>query len=144
MLDTRLIGYWSDEVLYVGDMETNDIAFGHDGSGFSYWARVGGVFTVKRFTWNIDNQRLQIRFTCRLSGTWTVHLGHIRHYVTGERGCSSAWAAPYRISRADDALGNPTTVLTLDRRIGVGGQRFAYLRDTIEDPTRKRHKRRPP
>jgi hypothetical protein len=49
--DARLLGYWSDDVLYQGDMEVAEIAFAPHESGWIYWARDGGVFTVDRFVW---------------------------------------------------------------------------------------------
>jgi hypothetical protein len=51
VLDARLVGKWSDDVLYLGSMEDAAIVFRSNGSGWSYWARAGGVISLHRCGW---------------------------------------------------------------------------------------------
>lgn len=136
VIDSQLVGYWSDEVLYLGDMEANDVGFRTDGSGFTYWTRVGGVFEVGRFRWHIDSHgRLSVRFLRRLSGTWTVRGDDIRHRVDRESASRSTGATAYVVKTGRDVFGNPATLLVLSRPIGLGGSQFAFKNGGADDPT---------
>ncbi|MEV6910756.1 hypothetical protein [Amycolatopsis sp. NPDC051071] len=37
-MDGRLVGLWSDRVLYPSDVESAELAFRADGSGWLYWS----------------------------------------------------------------------------------------------------------
>ncbi|MDQ2810440.1 MAG: hypothetical protein M3Z75_00790 [Actinomycetota bacterium] len=68
MLDERLIGYWSDKHVYMGIMEAADIAFRSDGTGWTFWTRDGGSFSVTRFDWHTDASRLTLNMQEHLYG----------------------------------------------------------------------------
>ena len=146
MSDTRLLGYWSDDVLYQGDMEVAEIAFAPHESGWIYWARDGGVYAVDRFVWHTTGrQRLELRTHLHLSGTWTVRGGHIYHRVDEQSGCNDALSFAYTIGAGRDAIGGRVTVLELDRPVfeGVIGERFAFKHGGVrekDDPTRRRRR----
>jgi len=144
--DARLLGYWSDDVLYQGDMEVAEIAFAPHESGWIYWARDGGVFTVDRFVWHTTGRRrLECRIHRSLSGTWTVREGHVYHSVDEQSRCNDALSFAYTIGVGRDAIGGQVTVLELDRPVSVGviGERFAFKHGGVrgkDDPTRRRRR----
>jgi hypothetical protein len=73
VLDERLVGYWSDQDLYQGAMEAAEIAFRPDGTGWTYWSRAGGAFSVYRFTWHTtEGRQLSLALHHELSGTWDL------------------------------------------------------------------------
>lgn len=141
MLDERLAGYWSDEDLYQGAMEAADIAFRPDGTGWTYWSRDGGTFLVYRFTWHTtEDHRLTLTLHQQLSGTWDLAGHATRHRVTSQAASGQQIALTYQITRGQNALRKPATLLKLDQEISAGtiGDRFAFKRelaDTEHDPT---------
>ena len=147
MSDGRLLGYWSDDVLYQGSMEAADIAFAPHEAGWIYWARDGGVFTVDRFTWHTTGRRrLQLRTHRCLSGNWTVREGRVYHRVDEQYRCNDTMSFAYTIGVGRDATGDAVTVLELDRPVSVGtvGERFAFKHGGVrgkDDPTRQRRRR---
>jgi hypothetical protein len=140
VLDARLVGLWSDADLYQGSMEEAVVVFRPDGSGWTYWARDGGVFSVHRFGWRTAaTSRLHLRFRQRRSGTWTVRGHEVRHQVDRQHAHDSELALAYTINAGQDLFGNPATLLELDQPLIVGtvGDRFALKHNNthIEDPT---------
>jgi len=136
VLDTRLVGYWSDEALYQGAMEAADIAFRPDGTGWTYWSRFGGAFFVLRFSWHTtDGRSLTLDLDQELSGTWDLHRHTIRHHVDSQATCGKQLVLAYTITAGQDTLKRPATLLELDQRISLGtiGDRFAFKRGLAQD-----------
>ncbi|NED96387.1 hypothetical protein G1H11_13835 [Phytoactinopolyspora alkaliphila] len=138
MIDTDLLGYWSDDGRRSGAAEANDMAFRDDGSGFTYWARiVGGTFTVERFTWLVDaGGRLQIRFNELLYGNWVVENGQIVHRVENT---SPATDIPrefqittYSVTSGTSMFGKRITSLKLDVLIHLGAQVYYYKHNDVD------------
>jgi hypothetical protein len=139
VLDARLVGRWSDDVLYLGSMEDAAIVFCSNGSGWSYWARAGGVFSLHRFGWRTaGGSRLHLRLRQVLSGTWTLQGREIRHCVTSRYSDDTELPLVYTIKVGQDVFGNTATLLELDRPVipGTVGDRFALVHsdDHVEDP----------
>jgi hypothetical protein len=141
VLDERLVGYWSDEDLYQGDMEAADIAFRSDGTGWTYWSRDGGSFYVLRFGWHTDASRdLTLDLHENLSGAWDLRDHTTVHRVASRTPHDKQIVLAYEITEAQNILRKPATLLQLDRQISMGtiGDRFAFKRDlasTEHDPT---------
>jgi hypothetical protein len=140
VFDAHLEGVWSDGPLYQGSMESAAMVFRPDGSGWTYWARIGGVFSVHRFGWRTDSHRqLHVRLRHHLSGTWAVHDDEIRHHVDSQHTRDTHVVLTYTINPGQDISGNPATVLDLDRPVipGTLGDRFAlkHSHTRVEDPT---------
>jgi hypothetical protein len=140
VLDARLVGLWSDDVLYQGSMEEAAVVFRANGSGWTYWARDGGVFSVHRFGWRTAaTSRLHLRFHQQRSGTWTVRGDEVRHHVDRQGTRDTERALTYTINAGRDLFGSPVTLLELDQFVIVGtvGDRFARKHSNmhIEDPT---------
>jgi hypothetical protein len=142
VLDGRLVGYWSDEDLYQGVMEAADIAFRADGTGWTYWSRIGGTFYVHRFGWHTAADRhLTLDLHQELSGTWHLEDHTTQHRVRSQAPCHQQIILAYQITAGQNALRKPATLLELDQRIRAGtiGDRFAFKREltqTEHDPTR--------
>jgi hypothetical protein len=141
VLDERLVGLWSDEDLYQGDMEAADIAVRSDGTGWTYWSRDGGSYYVLRFGWHTDaNLDLTLDLHENLSGIWDLS-GHMtEHRVASRTPHDKQIVLAYKITQAQNILRKPATLLQLDRQISMGtiGDRFAYKRElaaTEYDPT---------
>jgi hypothetical protein len=135
-LDEGLIGYWSDEPLYQGAMEAADIAFRPDGTGWTNWSRDGGTFHVYRFSWHTPaSDQLTLALGQELSGTWDVQSHTTRYHVQSQTSCSRQIELAYQIRPGQDALEEPTKLLQLDKpiRLGVIGDRFAFMRELAED-----------
>ena len=129
--DQQLVGYWSDEPLYQGAMESADVAFRADGTGWMYWSRSGGPFEVVRFGWHTRADRqLAIRLRQRLSGTWYLVGQAVRHRVLDRAALTESIALTYDISGGQNVRREPATLLTLSQRLRLGtiGDRFAYQR----------------
>src|SRR5829696_3533148 len=115
-------------------------------SGWIYWARDGGVFTVDRFVWHTTGRRrLELRIHRSLSGIWTVREGHVYHSVDEQSRCNDALSFTYTVGVGRDAIGGQVTVLELDRPVSVGviGERFAFEHGGVrgeDDPTRRRRR----
>jgi hypothetical protein len=120
-------------------MESAAIVFRPDGSGWIYWARVG-VFSVHRFGWQTTSDlQLHLRLLHHLWGTWTVQEHEIAHHVDSHHTTDTKLVLTYAINSGHDVLGDPATLLQLDRPVipGTVGDRFA-LKDSdtrVEDPT---------
>jgi hypothetical protein len=126
--DARLVGYWSDEALYQGAMEAASIAFRPDGTGWTYWSRVGGTFSVHRFGWHTTaDQQLTLDLREQLSGSWHVAGHTTQHHVTSQAARGKRIVLGYRIRAGHDVLGRPATLLEADQPISPGtiGDRFA-------------------
>jgi len=135
MLDTRLVGYWSDEDLYLGAMEAADIAFCPDGSGWTYWSRDGGGFSVLRFRWHTtDDRQLALELHEQMSGNRELEGRRTRHHVTSKAACDTNIVVAYEIRAGQDLFGTPATLLEADRPISRGtiGNRFALKRDLAD------------
>jgi hypothetical protein len=136
VLDERLVGYWSDEDLYQGDMEAADIVFRRDGTGWTYWSKIGGPFVVYRFTWHIAaDGRLSLALNQQLAGTWNLQGETIHHRVTSTAASDRMVLLIYEIRAGQDVLGRPATLLNVDHpiRLGTVGDRFALKRELLED-----------
>jgi hypothetical protein len=135
VLDTHLVGYWSDESLYQGAMEAADIAFRHDGSGWAYWSRDGGGFFVLRFGWHIAEGRLVLDLREKLSGTWVLEGRATRHRVTSQAASDGEIVVAYEIRAGQDAFGRPATLFEVGQPISRGtiGDRFAFKRELAVD-----------
>jgi hypothetical protein len=136
VIDTSLVGYWSDDIMYSGAMEANDLTFRADGSGFTYWARIGDVFEVDRFDWHVTAEgNLRIHLTRMLTGTWTVQDNSIHHRVQIEDGIDNVHETSYAVAAGRDVFGNDVTTLTLHQPILPTAAVFALRKDAQEDPT---------
>jgi hypothetical protein len=136
VLDERLVGYWSDEDLYQGDMEAADIVFRHDGTGWTYWSKFGGPFVVYRFTWHTAaDGRLTLVLHQQLAGTWNLQGDTFRHRVTSRAASDRTVLLIYAIRPGQDVFGRPATLLNVDHPISLGtiGDRFALKRELLED-----------
>jgi hypothetical protein len=147
VLDHRLTGYWSDEPLYLGAMEAAEIAFRGDGIGWTYWSRFGGAFEVLRFSWRTaEGRRLTIDLHKLLSGTWDLAGHAVRHHISDQTRRDEQIVLTYDLTTGQNVLGEPATLLTVNRPIVIGtiGERFAFRRElaqTEEDPTVHIHHR---
>jgi hypothetical protein len=144
VLDGRLVGYWSDDELYQGAMEAADIAFRADGTGWTYWSRIGGTFYVYRFRWHTAAGRhLTLGLHEELSGTWHLAGSRIRHRTDSQTARDRQVVLAYRITAGQNVLRKPATLLDLDQPISSGtiGSRFALKRalaQTEHDPATRR------
>jgi len=135
VIDTRLVGYWSDRDLYLGSPEDSDIAFRPNGSGWAYWSKWGGVFMVLRFAWHTTaDARLVLRLRRELSGSWYLEDSRIKHRVEDQQSGQGNLAVAYEISQQTDAYGRSARAVKFSQQISpsVIGDRFAYIR-TITD-----------
>jgi hypothetical protein len=144
VLDTRLVGYWSDKNLYQGTMEAADIAFRPDGTGWAYWSRIGGGFFVLRFSWDTPKDwQLVLGLREELSGRWRAERHTVRHRVTSQIACDTKIVLTYKIRAGQDVLGRPATLLEAGQPISRGtiGDRFALERELAgdeQDPAARR------
>lgn len=131
MPDARLVGYWSDNQLYPGDMEGTDIAFCADGTGWTYWSNAAGAFEILRFRWHARGSALALHIREYVSGTWHLEGSTVRHSQEDRREQDERVFPGYRITAGQNAAGDPATVLTFDQHVihGVGSDRFARERE---------------
>jgi hypothetical protein len=140
-VDDKLIGYWSDQPVYQGDMEAADLAFRSDATGWTYWSRDGGGFDVYRFSWHTSGQRqLTLAMEQELSGTWDLHGQTTQYHVESLSACDDQVVLGYQIRDTRDVFKLPARLLELDQPISPGtiGDRFAFRRELAEnerDPT---------
>lgn len=135
MVDTDLVGYWTDNVMYARSAETNELAFRGDGSGYAYWMHVEGLFTIQNFTWRTDPPgTLHLQFTDNLTGSWHIAGDDLDHRVEAEEPDDAAFTTAYTIIDAEDALGMPATILTLERT-QVGTRKLVHRRYDPDEPT---------
>ena len=135
VLDGRLAGYWSDNDLYQGAMESADVAFRPGGTGWTYWSRSGGPFTVMRFSWSTTVAgQLTLNLRDVQSGTWVLRDRAVRHRVNSQEPCDDQIEVAYEVKAGRNVSGNPVTLLQFERRLRVGtiGDRFALLRDLTD------------
>ncbi len=138
-MDERLIGLWSDRALYPSDVESAELAFRADGSGWLYWSSWSSAFTVSRYTWKVPRQgSLAMTFHHTLDGTWSIDDGITRHDVEAEEPDETLVEIGYGIVPGEDPLGYPVTLLSLDRPLDdhLAGSRFAWVQapETFSDP----------
>lgn len=141
VLDPRLLGYWSDQDLYQGAMEAADIAFGADGTGWTYWSRDGGTFYVLRFRWHTAHRQLTLHMHMRLSGMVGREGSGFRHRVDYQAARHQILVLTYEVAAGQNLFSKPATLLALGRPISPGtiGARFALQRELADDdhdPTR--------
>jgi hypothetical protein len=131
MLDARLAGYWSDKDLYLGGMEGTDIAFGADGTGWTYWSNAAGAFEILCFTWEAHGAALAIHVDEYASGTWTLDGGRVTHHQRDRREEDEHISVGYQITAGQTAVGAPATVLRFDQHVirGVASNLFALERE---------------
>lgn len=124
MLDARLMGRCRGDVLDLGAMEAADVTFGPDGGGWAQWSRIGGAFSVLRFSWHTTTDgQLTLAVCEQLSGIDEQGAREVERRTDRDQPIRMA----YRIASDHDALGRPATVLELGKEISPGtiGDRFA-------------------
>jgi hypothetical protein len=147
VMDSRLVGYWSDKNLYQGGMKAADIAFRPDGKGWAEGSNAAYGFVILRFTWHAAERRQLTLHLCEeLSGTWHWEGRTLRYRVTSRHACDTKIVLAYKIRRGRDALGRPATLLEAGQRISPGeiGDRFAFERELgrhERDPAVRRSRR---
>jgi hypothetical protein len=138
LIDTDLLGYWSDDGRRSGAAEANDMAFRNDGSGFTYWVRiVGGTFTVERFSWFVDAAgRLQIMFNELLYGDLVVQDGQIVHRVENTSPATDIprehQVTDYSVTSGTSMFGKRITTLKLDVLIHLGAQMYYFKHNDVD------------
>jgi hypothetical protein len=147
VMDEHLVGLWSDRMLFPSDVESAELAFRADGTGWLYWSSWSGAFTVLRYTWAITAPgTLALKFHRTVEGTWTIDDGVTRHDVDSEAAKDSLVEVGYLIAPAEDPMGNPVNLLSLDRPLDdhLAGARFAHVeRDPLIEPGADDPKRGP-
>jgi hypothetical protein len=136
MGSSRLAGYWTDKILYPGDMEASDVAFRPDGVGWVYWYNAAGAFTVLRFAWrDTEGKRLTLDLKGEASGSWRMDGSTVSHHVDRQTVSFERLAMTYEVVAGQDAAGSPVTILDFDRHVivGVTGSRFALERKIAHD-----------
>ncbi|WP_410656904.1 hypothetical protein [Amycolatopsis sp. lyj-112] len=138
-MDERLIGLWSESTLYPNDVESAELAFRWNGSGWLYWSSWSTSFSVSRYTWSAFTPgTLVLKFHCELDGTWSIEDGVVRHDVESEEERGSLVKVGYEVVPGEDPLGNTLTVLSLDRPLHdhLAGSRFAWVEQSgpLSDP----------
>ncbi|MFJ8913553.1 hypothetical protein [Amycolatopsis sp. NPDC102389] len=138
MTDERLTGLWSDEIVHPGSVESVDLAFRDDGSGWLYWSSWSTEFAVSRFKWASPGV-LVLKFHRTLGGTWSIEDGVTRHEVESDEKDESTLEVGYEIAPGEDPFGNPVTLLSLDRALDeyLAGSRFAWVEnpESLSDPS---------
>ncbi|WP_340684505.1 hypothetical protein LCL61_39795 [Amycolatopsis coloradensis] len=138
MTDERLAGLWSDEILHPGSVESVDLVFRRDGSGWLYWSSWSTEFAVSRFTWATAGE-LVLKFHRTLEGTWSIDNGVTRHDVESNEKEESVIEVGYEIAPGEDPFGTPVTLLSLDRPLTehLAGSRFAWAEkpESLSDPS---------
>ncbi|OLZ56970.1 hypothetical protein [Amycolatopsis keratiniphila] len=138
MTDERLVGLWSDEIVHPGSVESVDLAFLDNGSGWLYWSSWSSEFAVSRFTWATPDE-LVLNFHRALGGTWSIEDGVTCHEVESDEKEESVIRLGYEIAPGEDPFGNPVTLLSLDRPLDdhLAGSRFARVEKTesLSDPS---------
>ncbi len=134
MLDARLVGYWSDEPLYLGAMEATDIAFRADGTGWTYWSNAGG-FEIVRFGWQATGPSLVLHMREYVGGSWHLDGGTVIHQQREQSARDEQVPVGYEITAGRNVFGDPATVLQFDRHVlrGVSSNRFALQRELADD-----------
>jgi hypothetical protein len=136
VLDTRLVGYWSDKHLYLGSMEGADVAFRPDGYGWVHWSNFGGGFFIMRFSWDVgESGQLTLATHEELSGTWRRERHTPRYRVSTQEACDTKTVLAYEIRQGQDVLGRPAVLLETGQPISLGtvGSRFAFERELAGD-----------
>jgi hypothetical protein len=136
MLDEHLVGYWSDEAMYMGSMEAADIAFRSDGTCWTYWTRDGGSYYVVRFGWHTDaSGNLILDLHEQLHGIREPFNHTGPHRVSEQRSRHERISLAYEITAGHNAFRDPATLLRFDQKISVGtiGDRFAFKRELVRD-----------
>ncbi|MFC9258138.1 hypothetical protein ACFWMR_37055 [Amycolatopsis thailandensis] len=139
-MDERLIGLWSDRMLFPSDVESAELAFRGDGSGWLYWSSWSTEFTVSRYTWAAFTPgTLALKFHRTVNGTWSIDDGVTRHDVESDEKEESVIEVGYRIAPGEDPFGSPVTLLSLDRPLDdhLAGSRFAWVEkpESLNDPS---------
>ncbi|WP_236004512.1 hypothetical protein [Amycolatopsis pittospori] len=139
-MDERLLGLWSDEILHPSRVESVDLAFHDDGTGWLYWSSWSTEFSVARYTWTTTAEKnLGLRFHRTLGGTWSVDDDITHHHVEADEQEESAVDVGYDIAPGEDPFGNPITLLILARPLHghLAGSRFGRVENprSLDDPT---------
>ncbi len=138
--DDRLTGLWSDEILHPSDVESVDLTFRADGSGWLYWSSWSTEFSVSRYTWTASTTgNLVLRFHRTLGGTWSIDDGVTHHEVESDEREESVVDVGYEIAPGEDPFGEPIILLTLARPLHdhLAGSRFAWVEkpESLSDPS---------
>lgn len=139
-MDERLVGLWSDQILHPSRVESVDLAFRDDGSGWLYWSSWSTGFSVTRYTWTTSAAGdLVLRFHRILGGMWSLDDGVTHHYIESDEQEQSVVDVGYDIAPGEDPFGNPIILLTLARplREHLAGSRFAWVEkpESLNDPS---------
>lgn len=134
MLETGLVGYWSDKHLYPGDMEATDIAFCADGTGWTDWTNAAQAFEIMRFRWQASGSTLVLHLHEYVSGTWNLDGGTAPRQQRDRHALDEQIPLGYEITEGQNAVGGPATVLQFDRHVilGVSSNRFAFERELAD------------
>jgi hypothetical protein len=148
MLEPEIAGYWTEKYLDPGGMESADIAFSCDGTGWVYWSNAAGAFEVLRFSWHAPEVgQLTIRIYEYASGTWQLDGHEATHVTRGRARRDDHITVDFTITDGSDAVGNPAIVLNFGQPIihGLTGKRFTLerqLADNERDPALRTQKKR--
>ncbi|WP_037316106.1 hypothetical protein [Amycolatopsis orientalis] len=140
MRDERLTGMWTDEILHPGSVESVDLVFRRDGSGWLYWSSWSTEFAVSRFTWaTLTPGELAFEFHRTLGGTWANDDGVLRHDVESDEKEESLIETGYTIAPGEAPYNTPVTLLALAHPLTehLAGARFAWVEkpDSLSDPS---------
>ncbi|HEX6523666.1 MAG TPA: hypothetical protein VF070_27250 [Streptosporangiaceae bacterium] len=134
MLDSQIVGYWSDEELYFDSMEVAEIVLRPEGSGWTYRAHFR-TFALHRFDWHTTADHSLV-LCCRecLSGTWVRQETEFKHQVAEQRLDDEERVLHYQVSEGHNVFGKPATLLQFSKPVITGaiGDRFAYKREVAE------------
>jgi hypothetical protein len=105
--DTQLVGHWASTPFDVGAMESSEIAFLPDGSGWSVLASASGGLDVTGFRWHCPEPgRLELREYRLTSGTWERDTAPwCFAEVDTDEGCHDVVGSSYRIGPQDAPYG---------------------------------------
>lgn len=120
-------------------MESCELVFLGDGSGWSEWSNLGGAFEVLRLQWKLPaTDQLAVLIQEYLGGTWTLEGLVTRYRVERQRHESRSVMTSYVIHPGADALRRPVTLLELGKKIGLANRYALMRRDVraIDEPIR--------
>lgn len=140
MLDHRLLGLWSERPLFPHDVESAELTFRANGTGWLYWSSWSTSFTVSRYTWALTRPgHLALKFHRTLDGTWSIDDGVTRHEVESEEPDDTNVEIGYRIGPGEGQYGERFTVLSFDHPLHgyLAGSRFGWVDEpkSFSDPS---------
>jgi len=132
MDSARLVGFWSDDLVYVGAMEYEVVFFGADGRGCFAWEN---VFSTQGsvFIWELSGDRLTVRTTQEFSND--LDGGRLLSPGGGLR--FDLDAAFVRVGIEDGPYGTTPLVLRIDTGRSADSRAFGYVRADCPDDLRE-------